>query len=61
MPASTETQPNMTAKEAAAYLRVSEKTIHNLIRRGLLRASKAMRYKVIPREDVESFIDRSAR
>ena len=47
-------QTNYTIKEAAAYLRVCQKTVRNLISRKLLRTSKVLRHIRIPGEDVEN-------
>ncbi len=48
-----------TVREAAQYLRVSPRTIFNLLKRGLLRSTKALRHRIIPAEDVESFVMRT--
>jgi excisionase family DNA binding protein len=48
-----------TVKEAAVVLRYSEKTIRRLLDRGILRSTKATRKKLIPREDIESFFERT--
>lgn len=45
-----------TIKEAAIYLRVSERTIRNLISRKLLRRSRALRRTLLLGEDVENFV-----
>ena len=49
-------QATCTIKEAAAYLRVSERTIRNLISRKLLRRSRALRRALLLGEDVENFV-----
>ena len=49
-------QATYTIKEAAAYLRVSERTIRNLISRKLLRRSRALRRALLLGEDVEDFV-----
>jgi excisionase family DNA binding protein len=49
-----------TIKEAAAYLGLCERQIRNLITRGLLRKSKALRAVRIPGADVETFLERTA-
>jgi excisionase family DNA binding protein len=49
----------MTIEEAAAALHVSPRTIRRLVNRKLLRACRAVRTLLIPREDVESFVDRT--
>jgi excisionase family DNA binding protein len=48
-----------TVKEAGAVLNVGEKTIRRLLSRGLLHSSKATRKKLIPREDIETFFERT--
>ena len=45
-------QATYTAKEAAAYLKVSERQIRNFISRKLLRKSKAQAKTLIPGEDM---------
>jgi excisionase family DNA binding protein len=42
--------------EAAQVLGVSYITIHRLLRRGQIRASSALRTKVIPRAELERFL-----
>jgi excisionase family DNA binding protein len=42
--------------EAAQTLGVSTKTIRRLLARGLLRASKALRHKLIPAEELKRFL-----
>jgi excisionase family DNA binding protein len=49
----------LTVKEAAIYLNVSTKTIRRLLERGLLKSSKALRKKLIPCTDLESFFQRT--
>ena len=49
-----------TTKEAAAYLKVSERQIRNFIARKLLRKSKAQAKTLIPGEDVETFLARTS-
>ena len=48
-----------TVAEAAAYLRVSDKSVRRLISRGLLRPSKALRKLLIPCEQLETFYERT--
>jgi len=48
-----------TIPQAALMLSVSEKTIRRFIDRGLLHASKAIRKKLIPYSEIESFFDRT--
>lgn len=49
-----------TVKEAIRYLGMSDSTIRRLIRRKLLRASKALAKIHILGEDVETFFARTA-
>ena len=53
-------QATYTAREAAAYLKVSERQIRNFIARKLLRKSKAQSKTLIPGEDVETFLARTS-
>ena len=53
-------QGTYTAKEAAAYLKVSERQIRNFIARKLLRKSKAQAKTLIPGEDVETLLARTS-
>lgn len=46
-----------SVKEAADMLGVSEKTIRRLISRRLLRASRALRHLLIPKKELERFLD----
>jgi excisionase family DNA binding protein len=48
-----------TVAEAAEYLRVSDKSIRRLIARGLLSPSKALRKLIIPRQQLETFYERT--
>ena len=43
-------------KQAAEELNLSEATVRRLVNRGLLRASKATRHILIPREEIENFV-----
>lgn len=43
-------------QETAEVLGVSYITVHRLIQRGLLRSSKALRHKIIPRTEIERFL-----
>lgn len=49
----------LTVTEAAEALHVSTKTVRRLISRKLLRASRALRKILIPKEDIDSFIERT--
>lgn len=54
-------KPIYTMKEAAAYLCVTDRTIRNFIKRGLLRKSRAIsRRTLIAGEDVETFLARTS-
>jgi excisionase family DNA binding protein len=46
-----------SVKEAAQILGVSEKTIRRLVARGLLRSSKALRHLLIPKKEIERFLE----
>ena len=48
-----------TVPEAADYLRVSDKSIRRFVSRGLLRPSKALRKLIFPREQLETFYERT--
>jgi excisionase family DNA binding protein len=50
-----------TMKETATILGVSYITVHRLLKRGKLRASDAIRNKVIPRVEIERFLTESTR
>ena len=45
-----------TMKETAEILGVSYITVHRLLKRGKIRASDAIRNKVIPRTEIERFL-----
>jgi excisionase family DNA binding protein len=45
-----------TMRETAIILGVSYITVHRLLKRGKLRASDAIRSKVIPRSEIERFL-----
>ncbi len=53
-------QATYTAKEAASYLKVSERQIRNFISRKLLRKSKVQAKTLIPGEDVETLLVRAS-
>lgn len=46
-----------SVKESAEILGVSEKTIRRLIQRRLLRASRALRHLLIPKKELDRFLD----
>jgi excisionase family DNA binding protein len=48
-----------TMRETAEILGVSYITVHRLLKRGKLRASDAIRNKVIPRTEIEKFLRES--
>jgi excisionase family DNA binding protein len=48
-----------TMKETAEILGVSYITVHRLLKRGKLRASDAIRNKVIPKTEIERFLRES--
>jgi excisionase family DNA binding protein len=50
-----------STREAAELLGVSEKTIRRLVVRGLLRSSKALRHLLIPKKEIERFLDETSR
>ena len=50
-----------TMKETAKIIGVSYITVHRLLKRGKLRASDAIRNKVIPRSEIERFLKESTR
>jgi len=52
-PTEEEKAENLTVKEAAELLKVSEQSIHNYIKRGFLPAQKVGRILLIKRIDVE--------
>jgi excisionase family DNA binding protein len=45
-----------TIQETANILGVSSKTVYRLIERVLLKSSKALRHKLIPRTEIERFL-----
>ena len=46
-----------SVQETAELLGVSSKSVRRLIARGLLRPSKALRHKLIPKKEIERFLD----
>lgn len=48
-----------TMRETAEMLGVSYITVHRLLKRGRLRASDALRNKVIPKSEIERFLRES--
>lgn len=46
-----------SVKEASQILGVSEKSVRRLIVRGLLRPSRALRNLLIPRKEIDRFLD----
>lgn len=57
----TNTLPRLayTMRETAEIIGVSYITVHRLIKRGKLRASDALRNKVIPRTEIDRFLRES--
>lgn len=55
-PESMPTPLAFTVEEAAVALHVSTKTIRRLLSRGVLTSSKALRKKLIPRQQIENFL-----
>jgi excisionase family DNA binding protein len=45
-----------SVKEAAALLGISEKSVRRLIARGILRSSRALRHLLIPKKELERFL-----
>ena len=45
--------------EVAAMLGVSTKSVRRLIARGLIRASKALRHRLIPASEIHRFLDQT--
>lgn len=60
-PTNAEPLPQLayTMRETAAILGVSYITVHRLLKRGKLRASDAIRNKVIPRAEIDRFLRES--
>lgn len=50
---------NYTLKEAALYLNVSTRTVERLIQRRLLRRNRALRKILIPRTELDQFIEKN--
>ena len=50
----------ITVAQAAVIINVSEKTIRRLIERGIFECSKAIRKKLIPRAQIETFFERTS-
>jgi len=46
-----------SVKETAALLGLSEKTVRRLIDRGLLKASRALRHLLIPKKEIDRFLE----
>jgi excisionase family DNA binding protein len=46
----------LTVIETAELLSISTRSVHRLLARGLLRASKALRKIIIPRTEIERFL-----
>ncbi|NQY06922.1 MAG: helix-turn-helix domain-containing protein [Flavobacteriaceae bacterium] len=48
---------NLTVKETAEFLKVSEQSVHNYIKRGFLSAQKVGRILLIKREELENSLE----
>lgn len=61
-PADTTPLPRLafSTAEAAQMLGISERSIRRLIARGLLRPSRALRHMLIPRTEIERFLEETA-
>ena len=53
-PVEEEKSENLTVKETAEVLKVSEQSVHNYIKRGILSAQKVGRILLIKRADLEN-------
>lgn len=53
-PEENEKSENLTVKEAAEVLKVSEQSVHNYIKKGLIPAQKLGRVLLIKREDLDN-------
>ncbi|MEI9896737.1 MAG: helix-turn-helix domain-containing protein [Chthoniobacter sp.] len=50
---------NYTLKEAAVYLNISTRTVERLIQRGLIRRNRALRKILIPRTELDRFLEKT--
>jgi excisionase family DNA binding protein len=48
-----------SVRETAEMLGISEKTVRRLISRGLLRPSRALRHLLIPKKEIERFLEQT--
>ncbi len=53
-PVEEEKSENLTVKETAEFLKVSEQSVHNYIKKGFLPAQKVGRILLIKRQDLEN-------
>jgi len=53
-PVEEEKSENLTVKETAEYLKVSEQSVHNYIKRGFISAQKVGRILLIKRSDLDN-------
>lgn len=53
-PIEEEKSENLTVKEAAEIIKVSEQTVHNYIKRGIFPAQKVSRILLIKRTDLDN-------
>lgn len=49
-----------SVKEAGEILGISEKSVRRLILRGLLRPSRALRHLLIPKKEIERFLEETS-
>jgi len=50
-----------TMEEAAQSLGISYMSVHRLCKRGLIKASKALRHKMIPAAELERFLKETSK
>ena len=60
-PGPTTQRVAFSVKETADMLGVSEKTVRRLVARGLLRSSKALRHLLIPKKEIDRFLEDTIR
>lgn len=52
---------SFTVKQTAELLGVGDATVYRLLKRGLLRSSSALRTKVIPKSEIERFLNETTK
>ncbi len=57
-PIEEEKSENLTVKETAEFLKVSEQSVHNYIKRGFISAQKVGRILLIKRTDLDNALTR---